>query len=271
MIVVKLSGGLGNQMFQYATGLSLSLKNKTQLLLDLSYLLDKSLRENITHREYALNCFKIKARFLNKVDDLTIIKQKNLLFNPVILNSSNNTYLDGYWQCEKYFINIRSRLLKEFKLKMKPDYNNKELLKIINHCNSVAIHIRRGDYVANPHTNQVHGLCSMDYYKKAIDYINKNVKNPIYYVFSDDPEWCRINLIFRNQYEVVDINTSNQASEDLKLMSSCKHFIIANSSFSWWGAWLSKNKNKIVIAPKRWFNKEEANINDIVPEKWIRI
>ncbi|MBS4062401.1 MAG: alpha-1,2-fucosyltransferase [Bacteroidetes bacterium] len=299
MIITRLKGGLGNQMFQYATAKSLSLKKKTSLKLDTSFLNERPLKPNYTIRNYELGLFNINAEIANS-DDIRkilnrkisffdiikikfnrnsianykkpIIQEQGFQFDQNLFKSSENCLIVGYWQSEKYFDDIRPILLKDFSLKSEPDENNVKLLKNISTANSVSIHFRRGDYVSNPLTNQIHGVCNIEYYQKAIEFINHKVKDPVAFIFSDDIEWAKKNFKTNIPIIFVDKNTSN-LSEDFRLMSACKHNIIANSSFSWWGAWLNGNPDKIVIAPEKWFADVEKNKEtvDLVPEKWIRI
>jgi len=159
----------------------------------------------------------------------------------------------------------------DFTLKNKPDKLNNEISKIMQDTNSVSIHIRRGDYIANPITFQYHGLCSMEYYKKAIQYINENINRPIFFFFSDEIDWVKDNLKIPKDCYFIDHNKMENDYLDLWLMSQCKHNIIANSSFSWWGAWLNTNKEKIVIAPKKWFNNAAIDTTDLIPEEWLII
>lgn len=236
IITVKLKGGLGNQMFQYAFGRKLSLKHRVLLRLDKS-LLERGIKQMIigtTPREYELGEFDIKA-------ELTDGKGKNCF--------------EGFWQSEKYFKDIRRVLLKDFTLKKETDSFLK-YKRLIAKTNSVSIHIRRGDYLKRAVTRKYHGVLNLDYYRRAMELIVKRVKNPRFFVFSDDPT-------------ISDFSGLTN-SEELILMSFCKHNIIANSSFSWWGAWLNKNPSKVIIAPKRWFRKERTE-SGIVPQGWIRV
>lgn len=143
-------------------------------------------------------------------------------------------------------------------------------LQVINSTTqSVCIHIRRGDYVENPHTNQVHGILPVEYYAKAIQMIRDSLNSPSFFIFSDDPKWLREQAIFKGMNIIS--NTKNKDWEEMYLMSQCSHHIIANSSFSWWGAWLAENPDQIVIAPKKWFNDESFERTDKIPDDWIRI
>lgn len=292
MIVIKLMGGLGNQMFQYAIGRSLSLKLKKKLFLDTTFLKDKSHKENFTYRNYELSNFSIENNFLTLDDFLIkrsrinyfysffncskaykVIIEKNFNYNKSIKSLNCNAYLIGYWQSEKYFNNIRDILLSDFKLKVPMLGNNLLITNEIINSNSISIHIRRGDYVSNQHTNEIHGLCSLDYFYKSVQYMDSKFYNPIYFIFSDDIEWVMKNFNTENiKYKFIDTN-KNHHHLDLILMSYCKHNIISNSSFSWWGAWLNSNVNKIVIAPKIWFANKKMNnlISDLIPNNWISL
>jgi hypothetical protein len=288
-ITVKLKGGLGNQMFQYAFGRSLSHKNNSRLVLDINFLLVQSRKKGFTLRQYSLSSFNIieNKTLLSKLAEISLpklllkinnklVKIKNKLKlekiiyeNNYLNNNLNNKriYLDGYWQEETYFKEIENIIIKEFTLKKtsKTAEKIKNLIKGKN--NPISIHIRRGDYVSNPKILSQFGLCSIDYYKKAIKYLNEKVDNPTFFVFSDDINWAKQNLKIKNTFFIS--NPKINEAEDIMLMSQCKHHIIANSSFSWWGAWLSNNSDKIVIAPNKWFN-QDPNKN-IVPKNWKKI
>jgi hypothetical protein len=180
-------------------------------------------------------------------------------------------YFSGYWQTELYFEEIESVIKKTFEFNKKLiSIKNIETIKEINKVQSVSLHVRRGDYVSDPGAKLVHGgICTIYYYKRAIQTIQSIVKgNIFFYIFTDDIEWVKNNLI-SNKMIIVDWNRGDESWQDMMLMSRCKHNIIANSSFSWWGAWLNTNKEKIVIAPEKWFNTMPAF--DIIPENWIRI
>ncbi len=180
-------------------------------------------------------------------------------------------YLQGYWQSEKYFKDIEKIIRDDFTFSEEPDYQNKQMADTIKCCEAVSLHVRRGDYVSNPVTTEYHGICSEDYYRRAVREVERYCKNPQFFVFSDDPSWAKENLETGYPTTIIDFNGSEKDYEDLRLMSLCQHHIIANSSFSWWGAWLSWNPQKIVIAPKKWFNRPEINTQDLIPESWIRI
>lgn len=286
MIIVNLKGGVGNQLFQYAIGKHLAYKNNTELKLDISGL-DRANEVGDIYRPFDLNSFAIKTQIadseeiarlkypyglLSKVWRwfvFKILRQKNLIFNPNILQWSDNTYLDGYWQSPKYFDDIREILLKELTLNKPLSASAQDYLKKIEENNSTALHVRRGDYVKNPTVLKEFGICSNNYYSKAVRYISENIINPTFFVFSDDIEWVKTNIKLPESTIYVEGRDMSNV-EDLILMSKCKHNIIANSSFSWWSAWLNNNINKIVIAPSPWFDTIEYD-KDLIPKSWIQI
>lgn len=181
----------------------------------------------------------------------------------------------GYFQSEKYFIDYSQRIRQSFTFKNKPDELNSEMLNRIKETESISLHIRRGDYVSNLTANSEHGLCSIDYYKKAVEYIKSKTEsrgNRCFFLFSDDPIWVKENMMFLgDEMVVVDFNTGEKSYEDMRLMSMCKHNIIANSSFSWWAAWLNNNPDKIVIAPDKWFVVDYYDTCDLYPDNFIKI
>ena len=292
MIITKLIGGLGNQMFQYAAGRRAAYVNNTELKFDI---IGYENQEGITPRKYMLHIFNIRASIAIKQEIKLFnmssknrvqrniyriilfilrrhyIRQKTTGFTTEFLTIPDDSYLDGYWGSEKYFKDIENIIRKDFTFKDKPDEVNQQMISRIKNCDSVSIHIRRGDYVNDKRTNQFHGVCDLKYYLKAIALIAKKVKNPQFFVFSDDPQWAKQNLILKFSCIYVDHNTGKKDYEDMRLMSYCQHNIIANSSFSWWGAWLNTNKDKIVIAPKKWFNDKSINTKDLIPNSWIKI
>jgi hypothetical protein len=293
MIITRLNGGLGNQMFQYAVGRSLSYVHNVPLKLDLTEF------GTYNKRKFRLNHFNINAEIAS-LEEIENFKQLNKGLSGVIsslpellrpyykrkyikehffhydLNirkCSGNSYLEGYWQSEKYFQEITPVILDDFTLRERSDSLNEIMAEKIKSCDAISLHVRRGDYVANPETNLYHGTCTLEYYKKAINAVGKHVENPHYFIFSDDPGWAKLNLQTGFPMTILDNNGPEKDYEDMKLMSLCKHHIIANSSFSWWGAWLCQNPNKIVFTPSRWFNKTEVekDTKDLIPESWQRI
>lgn len=286
MVIVKIIGGLGNQMFQYAYAKALQQKGH-EVKIDISafetyklhggYQLDKynidldSSKKDENDKFYKNTIFyKVLRRF--GIDFSRRIKENSLLFNSELLKIEDNSYLDGYFQCEKYFKDIREIILKQFTINQDISNYTKEIKnKIQNSQNSCSLHIRRGDFANSTNIN-IHGACDIEYYKKAIQYLEEKVENINYFIFSDDIEWVKENLAIQNAI-YIDSKEKRIPHEDIYLMSLCKNNIIANSSFSWWGAWLNQNEKKMVIAPKRWFadDKLESQSKDIVCESWIRI
>jgi hypothetical protein len=291
MIIAQLIGGLGNQMFQYAAARRLAILKQTDLKFDISCF------KYYEDREYDLDCFNIIEDFASRQEVyrlkgpdgkisrkifkiITKIKPYNMRsyigerqfnFDPEIFKAPEDVYLEGYWQSEKYFKEIEDIIRNEFRVKYIPDDDNKRTADKISVCDSVALHIRRGDYVTDKTVYKVHGTCSLEYYDAAVDMIKKNIDKPRFFIFSDDPEWAKNSLKLDNAVTFMDRNLGRRDYEDLRLMTLCKHFIIANSSFSWWGAWLCENPGKIVIAPKRWFNDPSINTDDLIPEGWHRL
>ena len=295
MIIVQLTGGIGNQLFQFAIGKALSIKLNQKLLIDISSFQWDPLRnfslDKILNR-YALatteDIVKVKStipRFTERIFYKLIGKEipyykrthiKEIAFTfdeNFFLYSSKHLYLEGYWQSEKYFNFVRKEILSAFNLVNYPMSESMQLFKqkIEHATNSVSIHVRRGDYELNPETNTFHGVCSLEYYERAMKEIEKKVSHPTYFVFSDDKNYVR--EIFGSSVQVEIVEGIPLDEEELLLMSFCKHQIIANSSFSWWGAWLNQYKQKIVIAPNDWFlNKEmQQQSVDLIPESWVKL
>lgn len=293
-MVIKLIGGLGNQMFQYALAVIVAKKNNSKLLLDRTFF--ESTEESLGHtpRNFELDVFKsdsLEASLdqilaFKKLSNINRVKKKLKLnypkiynemsfsFNPKVLKLKAPLYLSGYFQSFKYFLGYETIIQKIFEFPLKElDDHNKEILEIIKKSNSISVHIRRGDYVTNKNTQKFHGNCSLDYYRHSIEYFSAN-KDATFIFFSDDMDWVKQNFKSLSFPKIfVDKNLGENSWKDMLLMSSCKNNIIANSSFSWWGAWLNLNKNKIVIAPKIWFaNKKQQKLSeDILPKEWIQL
>lgn len=172
---------------------------------------------------------------------------------------------------KEVFYPFENILRQEFVVKYKQNSQNIKIAEKIICAEAVSIHIRRADYIADKRTNEIHGTCSNEYFQKAVEYVKAHVELLHYFVFSDDPEWARNNLVISGPMTIVDINDSSRGYEDLRLMSLCRHHIIANSTFSWWGAWLNQSQRKIVVAPRRWFNNSKRNAKDVIPQSWIKI
>jgi hypothetical protein len=187
---------------------------------------------------------------------------------------SNNTLIEGYWQSDQYFIQQQEVIREKYTFKPQISDQNRQILTEIINSNSVSVHIRRGDYAGNSVINSIHGLVDKEYYERSISHVSSKIDNPVYFFFSDDMEWVKSNfrsLAERHMTFFVDHNVGDMAFEDMRLMSNCKHNVIANSSFSWWGAWLNKNPDKIVTAPARWFKDLLINTKDVTPHEWVRL
>jgi len=282
MNIIKLDGGLGNQLFQYAFGRQISLLNKEEFKLDLfayakkkkrSYLLDYF---NITVEIANDNEVKTQKNFFNlfldKISFWLPYFKKNIVrekfnFYDKNLKKAKDSYFDGYWQSYKYFESIEDVVRKEITLKNESE-KFKNLKFKINTENSVSLHVRRGDYVSVK--QNVYFQCGADYYQKALGIIEKKIDNIIIYIFSDDVDWVKENLKF--DYPVVYVSEFGFADyEEMILMSNCKHNIIVNSTFSWWGGWLNDNKDKIVVSPKKWYLDLLREKHDLIFGDWIKI
>ena len=285
-VVVGLSGGLGNQMFQYAAGRSLAVRIGVPLVLDLSWFCGQS------ERRFALSSFNIDAeqgsqcpwllprgqaiasrlsrRWLPRIMGVPVWRETHFNYSSDFAALSEPLFLEGYWQSERYFREIRSLLLQEFTLRESLSPACTKLVEEINGCDAICVHVRRGDYLSNPVAAKVHGTCSLDYYRDGIGELCQGLVKPRCFVFSDDLAWVRASIVVDCPMTVVDVNAPNDVHLDLALMVACRHFLIANSSLSWWGAWLGNHAGKKVIAPKRWFLTPDKDTRDLLPESWRR-
>ena len=297
MIIVRLRGGLGNQLFQYAAGKALAEHHRTELTLDL-YTYSKH-----PYRTFGLSKFDIAAReatreevhrftgsnpvirYLNKRQNYflcpKVFAQPHYHFYEDFFSMPAELYLSGYWQSEKYFSPVAPLIAAQFTPKEPLDVRNVSLQKKMQSENSVSIHVRRGDYTSKNY-NSFFGMLSKEYYEKAMATISGRVDNPVFYFFSDDPIWCR-QTFSGWKADYIDHNLGENAFKDLVLMASCRNNIIANSTFSWWSAWLNSHQGKMVIAPQQWFrlnylDKKEPvypsryyNTKDLIPDSWIRL
>ncbi len=290
MIIVYLKGGLGNQLFQYAAGRQLAHMHKTIVKLDTTaYYYGGPRRFELSHFNIQNN-IAVTAE-IKKLTDVKQNRFQKLLYSLLhnhsklspnhirynktqyktdFLNLPDNIYLEGYWLSEKYFSGIKDIIRREFTFQKPPDETNQKLAEQITAVNSVSLHIRKGDYMADPKAAQSHGLCSVRYYLDCIDYITKNVDNPHFFIFSDQPQWSKDTLKMSYPTTYISHNAGEKDYEDMRLMSLCKHNIIANSTFSWWAAWLNSNPQKIVLATQKWFTGRKFNIDDILPAGWIK-
>jgi len=282
MIVVKLAGGMGNQMFQYALGKLNSIKYNKKLILDLSFLLDRNQGPNFTYRNYDLDIFQLEVETVNSIDvndSFIRIEEPGHHFpNPQFTEIYNhvptdkNLYISGYFQKDIYVKYLRDTLLKDFQLKDLLDKKAQTLLEKIKKENSICVNIRRADYVTNKNMTAFHGVYGKEYIDKGMSIINKKVTSPHVFIFSDDMGWCENNLKFECPHTFVGHSyKGNKFGQYLYLMSQCKNFIIPNSSFGWWAAWLSQNKDKIVITPNKWFQDSNMVTTGLKPDTWISI
>ena len=294
MIIVRLNGGLGNQMFQYAIGRATALRHSTTLRFDLRGI------EDDTRRAYGLHVWRIagepasrmdvlRMRVLNKASRKLhpsapyykhpLIREREFPFDSNLLEAKRNCWLFGYWQSEKYFDAVADQVRADFtpatKISIPSRAVEREILAAGN--SSVFLHIRRGDYARDSNILEMHGTCSVAYYTRAADHIAQQVSDPRFFAFSDEPEWVRDNLHLPYRTTIVSHNRPGNAfdvgreHEDLWLMSRCRHAVLANSSFSWWGAWLNSERERIVIAPQRWVGTLKLDTRDLIPARWIRM
>lgn len=285
MILTRVVGGLGNQMFQYASGLGLARKLGTEVVVDNDYY--RNIPGIDTPRIYGLGHFnfqvpQVQGIMLRLLTDGTFIPGKffrrltkryflryvepSLKYDPKMLEQKDKTYIVGNWQNEKYFLHIAEEIRQKFQVITPANDYNRQILQQMQGKTVIGVHIRRGDYVK---LQEIHGLAGPEYYEKSLAYMADKSPGAMYIVFSDDPEWCKQNIKPAGE-TIYSENDSDHNYEDLRLMYSCSHFITANSSFSWWGAWLISNPSKIVIAPQTWFVGEGME-TEIVPDRWIRL
>lgn len=297
MVIVNLCGGLGNQLFQYACGRAVAAANGMRLKLDVSAFPDKN------GRLYELDSFAISATHAGRLDCsvaryglgralllYVLARSRVTRYRPArasswyrekaichcdaeVFNCGSRVYLSGYWQCYGYADRVRDVLLEELKVRQPPDDRNGAILERIGANESVAVHVRRGDYVSNAGENAHLGSCGVSYYRDAMASLEASLDSPRFYVFSDDPGWVRENLHDGKRcLEVIDHNSGPKAGiEDFRLMRACKHFVVANSTFSWWAAWLGAAPGKKVIAPYPWFADENRSDDELVPPEWERV
>lgn len=283
MISTRIRGGLGNQLFQYCAGRSLALR----LGVDLS--LDVRDYDRPNPFKVGLNHFNVQtvpaqnlppsredgiAKALGKIvrgGALKTYREATLGYDTAFENLSDNTHLKGYWQSERYFMPFETQIRADLQIVTEPSQKNREMQSEISAAPAVSLHIRRGDYVSNAKYNAAHGTCDLDYYARAAKFVADRVGDVVIYAFSDDPAWVAEHLKLPFEVRYVDHNDGDTNYEDLRLMATCKHHIIANSSFSWWGAWLNPSKDKLVVSPALWFADPNKANPDIWPSDWHRI
>lgn len=306
-ITTRLIGGLGNQMFQYAAARALALRRGAEVRIDLSGLANP---EIYTRRDFELGPFPIAASIVEFGDTArhatTAIASDSTWFarrlgrrpgtaGPSASSNANATChaaqyweahfqfdpgldaqplpltIEGYWQSERYFADAADTIRAEFTPSAPLEPENAAIAAQIERVEAVSIHVRRGDYVSNATTAAVHGTCSLEYYRAAIDFVRERAGTPHLFVFSDDQDWTRGNLKSDLPTTYVSTNPPDRGFRDMQLMSRCRHHIIANSSFSWWGAWLNPRAEKTVVAPARWFASGTLDTRDLLPDRWVRL
>ncbi|MRG47953.1 alpha-1,2-fucosyltransferase [Chitinophaga sp. SYP-B3965] len=295
MIIVKLMGGLGNQMFQYALGKALSLQHQTTLKLDLNWLHDHAAKREagFVHRNFDLDIFRIQVPVadpeevkrvrnqwipVKRADRLvktllgipqTNIRERCFHYAPSVLKAGPDAYLDGFWQSEKYFRKYAPIIRADFSFQHPLGATAVPLMERILQSEAVCVNVRRKEYVNNPY----HGAMDVDYYMRAEKWIRQKVKDPHLYIFSDDIAWCEANLHFQSPATFVPLMYAGEKYRDIfRMMIACKHYIIPNSSFGWWAAWLCNHKGKQVVAPLQWFARlGPKDTQDLLPEGWMRL
>jgi len=278
-VIIQIVGGLGNQMFQYSAGLALAEKLNAELVLDITHFQKYKLHsfglknygiehKLISNRLELFFCLVKKMMFTKK----SYYRESGLNYSPFFDQIFHSVYLKGYFQSEKYFYSVRDSLLKAFALKEEnlSQYTLSILAEMKNEKCLISLHVRRGDYLLAKNQS-VHGLCDLDYYKRAMNHFQELNLTPRFVIFSDDIAWTKENLGLDDTHFFIDGNGVDRNYEDIFLMSNCHHHIMANSSFSWWGAWLNPAADKIVIAPKNWFSNETLSAEDIYGHKWKRL
>lgn len=290
---VLIFGGLGNQMFQHALNIALNKKGKkTKILFSNLFYEEHHSGFNLAYAfnlplGFPLNVYNfllLNADFLYKPrlpksilrrlinsylkKKYTSYKElKEFVYDEEVFKQDSKLFI-GIWQVEEYFKDIESAIKEQFTFRRPKDSLNIALAERIQNTESISIHIRRGDYLQSEWLESHLVIKGIDYYNKALDYINRNIQNPTFYIFSDNIEWAQNNLKIKNAV-YINHNSGKNSCFDMYLMSLCKHNIIANSTFSWWGAWLNKNKNKIVLMPEKWLNTKDCG--GIFPDNWIKI
>jgi hypothetical protein len=268
VVVTKVYGGLGNQMFQYAAGLGLAERLGTRLLVDASWFFPAPDPD----RSYELSAFGIEPT-IGLADRLrlalrrkTVHREPHYAYDPLLETLRGAVVLDGYWQHERYFAHCAAAVREAFRFRQALPPGHARLLEEIEAEESVSLHVRRGDYTA-PKRQRRFGLLPLAYYEAALAHIQERVPAARFTVFSDDLDWCREHL-GEERFRYCPAGTG---AEDMRLMAACKHNIVANSSFSWWGAWLNPSRAKIVVAPKEWFQEPTLKDASPAPPAWIRL
>lgn len=294
MVIVRLIGRMGNQLFQYAVGRQLALRNKMPLKIDMSaneptvenkltyFNIDAPLatEEEVKRMVSKYESHSFYSRAYRKIERKLLPRHKRKYFKEKgyyeydadLIKITSSVLLEGFWQHHQYFEKLHPRLWDELTLRDEYIFEHKIFQEIVQAGSSISIHIRRGDYVSDPNNLNWFGVMPISYYQNAISYMDQHVKNPVYFVFSDDLDWAERNLSIKAPVVFVDIDGGKKDYLELYAMSKCRHNIIANSSFSWWAAFLNKNEDKKIIAPKTWLAVEELNKKvTIQMPSWIKM
>ncbi len=295
-MIVELSGGLGNQLFEYAAARYVQLQNGEPMTFNLypflrdpqrdyslgHFALDEEVSKLSGFRSWLLGnwsevlCHLYHRKGLTRgAESFQILSRKGLLLTfdvycfYAIDPSKKGYYWKGNFQSEKYFPGMKDTLRKDFTLKEALPEKTKKLMEEMKGCDSVCVHVRRGDYVTNPVDHQILDICGKAYYEKAMAYVTEQMANPVFYIFSntrEDLDWIRENYRFQGDVRYVDLEQPDYM--ELKTMSACKHFIISNSTFSWWAQYLADCESKVVVAPSIWYNGEAQDASDIYQDEW---
>lgn len=281
MIAIRLQGGLGNQMFQYAYGRELVSRGYGVVYEDSSFATDSL-------RDYELDVWRVDAPKLSAADRVLLprrfegqgwanwlqgkrplrkLSERPLGFHQRFLTPPTHAYLTGYWQSERFFPRVRDELVDAFRPAKSVSEESRHVAALVETTNAVAIHVRRTDFL----TLSAHQGCGVAYYERCVSDLLNHFAELEVFVFSDDLAWCEANLRFRCPTRFVGHNSGPTAYEDLWLMSRCRHHVIPNSTFSWWSAWLKTDPSGVTYAPAPWFNDPAAPGGDVTPDRWIAI
>lgn len=290
MIYMRLKGGMGNQMFQYATGLAIARQAGTGLTLDLSNLLYRNKGKDFVYRKYDLDVFRVTPTFLTSPEVLTpimnlrvkplskvvrrfvtrgipVINEKHFHYDPELVPSAKEGAIyEGWFQSPRYFTEVEQEVRATFRFRHDIIPESRELLSRIQGTNAICLNVRRTDFLKVDTLNAT----NLDYFLRGAAYLAERVSNPYFYVFSDDVAWCRENIKLSHPTEFVGHEHKGfKFGNYLQLMTNCRHFLIPNSSFAWWATWLNTNPDKLVVAPKMWFTDPEIDTRDLVPDRWV--
>jgi hypothetical protein len=293
VIEIVVAGGLGNQMFQYALGRHLSIVSMQDVVLNLDWFVAENTRAALNYR---LGIFPIwprirrsfgegreaalarrvrrrveRAPLVRRLRGVELFVERSLAFDPKVLELRTGAILQGYWQSERYFRGSEDVVRRDFTFPALSNPRDLEVAALTRSRPCVSVHVRRTDYITNKSAAAFHGLCGLDYYARALEHVSAGIPDLTRVFFSDDPQWVRESFQLAPHDVVVSWNQDETQYRDMQLMSLCQHHIIANSTFSWWGAWLDPSPTKRVVAPKQWFADLTVPTSDICPSSWTRL